>query len=203
MTRRCRLDLPYRLFKRGACPGVGRFYHAFVSIFCPHPPDPLPPSGGRGRFLAFLCKGLRPLQPCVRAGNGTACRAVCGAGRGGCAPVPGRPSELRFREGDLRHAISGLPRPRINLLPPSPRPPSPLGKGEIFSFLMQGAAAPCNPASAPGTALPAGRFAVPEGVPVSCRLRLVLTARKPSAPIPPTRARRALFPLRGKGEFFS
>ena len=37
-------------------------YPAFSLIFCPHPPDPLP-LRGRGRFLVFLCKGLRPLHP--------------------------------------------------------------------------------------------------------------------------------------------
>ncbi len=45
------------------------------------------------------------------------------------------------------------------------------------------------------------RFPVPGGVPAPCCLRLVPTSHKPSAPIPPTRARRALFPRWGRGSF--
>ena len=39
----------------------------------PIPPPPFP--AGRGRFLVFLCKGLRPLHPrgWVRCGTGVAC----------------------------------------------------------------------------------------------------------------------------------
>ena len=50
----------------GSRRGAWRFWSpacpAFSFIFCPHPPDPLP-LRGRGSFLVFLCKGLRPLHP--------------------------------------------------------------------------------------------------------------------------------------------
>ncbi len=39
-----------------------------ISFFTPYPPDPRSqsalPRWGRGRAKVFLCKGLRPLQPC-------------------------------------------------------------------------------------------------------------------------------------------
>ena len=33
-----------------------------VCFLAPYPPSPLPPAG-KGGFLVFLCKGLRPLHP--------------------------------------------------------------------------------------------------------------------------------------------
>ena len=52
---------------RGRCPAGGWLFRlpdlpAVAVPFCPHPPYPLP-LRGRGSFLAFLCKGLRPLHP--------------------------------------------------------------------------------------------------------------------------------------------
>ena len=66
---------------------------------------------------------------------------------------------------------------------PIPPTPFPVGKGEIFGFLMQGAPPLAFPGLNPGGT---GYF-----LPCQCF----------SAPIPPTRARRALFPA-GKGEIF-
>ena len=43
-----------------------------------------------------------------------------------------------------------LPLPLVCFLPPSPRPPSPVGKGEIFGFFMQGAPPLASPGLSPG-----------------------------------------------------
>ena len=45
----------------GGLPSLSPAYPAFSLFVCPHPPYPLP--GGKGGFLVFLCKGLRPLHP--------------------------------------------------------------------------------------------------------------------------------------------
>ena len=45
----------------GGMPSLSPAYPAFSLFVCPHPPAPFP--AGRGRFLVFLCKGLRPLHP--------------------------------------------------------------------------------------------------------------------------------------------
>ena len=77
----CRLPTPPCRCPVGACffgclPPLSLAYFA-----APIPPPPFP--AGRGRFLVFLCKGLRPLHPrgWVGCGTGVACgkRVVAGA----------------------------------------------------------------------------------------------------------------------------
>ncbi len=121
-------------------------------------------------------EGLRPCDPASVPGA-----ALC-SGRG------------------LTPASSALSRLRISLLPPSPRPPSPAGKGEPFVIFARGFA-PCIPATAPGAARLRGACpATPRpnprgtgspdglrrffGVPAPCHLRFAPTSRKPSAPSP-------------------
>ena len=62
----CRLTLP-PLSPAGGVPSLSPANPAFSLLCCPHPPDPRSQSAlplrGRGRFLVFLCKGLRPLHP--------------------------------------------------------------------------------------------------------------------------------------------
>ena len=89
---RHRLILPLRC-PRGACPsvagsaGVGGTLQGacpicrlptppLACLLAPYPPDPLP-RRGRGRFLVFLCKGLRPLHPRGWTGQGASysCRS--------------------------------------------------------------------------------------------------------------------------------
>ena len=101
---------------------------AFSLPFCPHPPDPLPP-WGRGRFFCFLMQGAPPLA----------------------SPALSRPRHLQSQP--LRRPAGVCPVGRLLTLPLvcfsapiPPCPPSPVGKGEIFGFLMQGA----PPLASPG-----------------------------------------------------
>ena len=169
-------------YPAGGLPSLPPANLAFSLIYCPHPPNPRP-RRGRGRLLVFLCKGLRPLHPRGWMGRGTGSTCVSGTLRVAC-PICRLP-----------------PLTLVLILPPSPQPPSPPGKGETFSFLMQGA----PPLASPGLDGTRHwldlRLAVPGGgaCPI-CRLP-PLPLALPFAPIPPTRARRALFPSGEGGDF--
>ncbi len=129
---RHRLDLPLWKTQWGACPGVagaegvsdtrrgacpvGRPPTLPLVYFpAPYPPSPLP-RWGRGRFIVFLCKGLRPLHPRDLNPRGThrACQAGTRRGalplaRRGCGGVPipceGAPSASPVRRKTDRTAI--------------------------------------------------------------------------------------------------
>ncbi len=109
-----------------ALSGFTLFWHRLL------PPSPRPPSPeGKGEILAYLCKGLRPLQP--RAAPGAARRS-------GGVPVPdgGAP------------ALSGFTLLWHRLLPPSPRPAleersSHSGEGGAFRFILPGASPLATP----------------------------------------------------------
>ena len=145
---RHRLILPLRC-PRGACPSPrrlgGRWRHpagglpslspvvpAFPFLFAPIPPPPFP--AGRGRFLVFLCKGLRPLHPRGWMERGTGSTCVSATRRG------------------LAFFAASLPRPQFAFLPLSPQPPSPAGKGETISLFRRGLC-PRHPGVKPFTAL--------------------------------------------------
>ena len=111
----------------------------------PIPPPPFP--AGRGRFLVFLCKGLRPLHPrgWVGCGTGFAC------GKRGTAG--GLPSWL-----PAAPAFSLLccpPSPKGKDIPPDPRSQSALplrGRGRPRLFHARGFA-PCIPGAGRDAAL--------------------------------------------------
>ena len=93
---------------------------AFSFVLAPIPPDPLP--GGKGEIFSFLMQGASPLaSPRLsrkQHGLNLRCRSPAGGlGGWGCR----------------------LTLPLALILPLSPQPPSPAGKGETFTFLMQGA----------------------------------------------------------------
>ena len=68
--------------QRGACTLCRLPILPLAYLSAPIPPPPFP--AGRGRFLVFLCKGLRPLHPRSWTGRGTGSVSVGGARRGAC-----------------------------------------------------------------------------------------------------------------------
>ena len=128
---RHRLILPLRCL-RGACLLCRLPPQPFPSLSAPYPPSPLP-QRGRGRFLVFLCKGLRPLHPRGWMGRGTGSTCVSATRRGAC------------------FVCRLLPLPSLSFLPPSPDP-LPGGKGETISLFRRGLR-PRHPGVKPFTAL--------------------------------------------------
>ena len=92
-----RFYLPFR-HPAGGLPSLSPVYPAFCLLSCPHPPHPLP-RRGRGRFLLFYCKGLRPLHPRGWTGRGTGSAGVGGARRGLARLVAGSTCRSGTRRG--------------------------------------------------------------------------------------------------------
>ena len=128
----------------GACPLCRLPILPLAYLSAPIPPPPLP-LRGRGRFLAFLCKGLRPLHPRSWTGRGT-----------GSVSVGGTPWEAclfgRWFALPPRYPTGGMPSlspayPAFNLLS-RPHPPTPLplrGRGRFLVFFYARGFAPCIP----------------------------------------------------------
>ena len=143
----------------GGLPSLPPANAAFSLFVCPHPPTPLP-LRGRGRFLVFLCKGLRPLHP----------RGLDGARHwlderwrcpvGGVPPwSPARPAATVPCGGACR--LCRLPTlPLACFSPPSPFP---AGRGRFFVFFMQGASPLASPGAGRGAALARRALAAPGG----------------------------------------
>ena len=116
---------------KGGLPSLPPVNPAFSFVSAPIPPPPFPT--GRGRFLVFLCKGLRPLHPRDLNPRGTGSAGVSGA-RGGARgdgrrltlPLwyPARACPVgRLLTLPFRHPAGGLP----SLPPVAPANPAPTG----------------------------------------------------------------------------
>ena len=89
-------------------------YPAFSLLFCPLPrrgridsPAPIPPTHfptGRGGFIVFSCKGLRPLHPVVWTGRGTGSASIGDTRRGACVLVAGSPCHRYTRRSGANKA---------------------------------------------------------------------------------------------------
>ena len=119
--------------RRGACLLPRLPTLPLACFLAPYPPSPLPPAG-KGGFLVFLCKGLRPLHPRGLNPGGTyrSCHAGHPAGAGFLPRLPILPLACFLAPP----------------YPPSPLPPA--GKGGILGFLMQGAPLLASPGAESG-----------------------------------------------------
>ena len=150
----CRLTLPPSS-PAGGVPSLLPAYPAFSLLCCPHPPAPLP--SGKGEIFCFLMQGASPLASPGLNPGGTGAGVRITRWRGAC------PAGCRLTLPPLS-PTGGLPslslaNPAFGLLS-CPHPPAPLpgGKGEIFSFLMQGASPLASPGLNPWfAAKPTGR----------------------------------------------
>ena len=122
--------------------------------------------------------------------------------------------------GGAAGVVACRPCHQLAFLPPSPRPPSPQGKGETYGYFMQGASPLASPRLNPGgTGFSFGKQCPKGGAcPRGCRLALLYRRPRgglsfaspayhaiclPFFPHPPVRARRALFPAgRGRPRLF-
>ena len=108
-------------------------------------------------------QGASPLaSPGAGRGRGTGSVSVSGTQRGRALLVAGSPCRYGTRRGAC--PLGRLPTPPLAcLLAPIPPAPHPGGKGEIFSFLMQGASPLASPGAGRGAALARRELAAPSG----------------------------------------
>ena len=118
------------------------------------------PDGGLARLVAcqpcLWFTFLPPIPPTpFPGGEGGELRLFHARGSAPC--IPATEPVRHLQNLPSRYPAGGLPgwspaNPAFSLLfcPLSPRPPSPAGKGEIFSFLMQGASPLASPGLNPG-----------------------------------------------------
>ncbi len=157
-----RLTLPFRNLLGGLLPLLPA-YPALSFLSCPpspkgkdRPPTPFP--AGRGRFLVFLCKGLRPLHPRGLNPGGTGAGWQTTRPAGG---LPGRsPADVAVPEsvGGACFLCCPPTLPLVSFPAPLPRrgridpqPPSQREGGESRLFHARGSA-PCIPAPKPEAA---------------------------------------------------
>ena len=194
LPRRCRITLPSLSPMGGAAVLLAGFASRIKKFY---PPSPRPPSPmGKGEFFGFLMQGASPLASPGLNPGGAGAGAAYHAPTGGLAPA--LPDNLAVAIPDGGHggftrriflppqcpagARGGFTRriyqPYHKVFPPSPRPAlaersSPMGKGEIFGFLMQGASPLASPRLNPGGAGAGGGVSCASGgLPRRCRINL-------------------------------
>ena len=127
------------------------------------PPSPRPPSRwGRGRFFSLFRRGLRPRHPCIKP-FATLTELAKQVPSGGLPPAALAIPATVVPCGGLVLFAACLPCLWFDFLPPSPQPPSPAGKGEIFLFSYARGFAPCIPGIKPPAAFTVPAAVVPGG----------------------------------------
>ena len=111
--------------------------------------DPRPPSPvGKGVTKVISCKGLRPLHPRGLNPSGTGTGSVSRTRRGGVSLASPAEPATPASKGGVPFFSPANPAFGLLFCPLSPDP-LPGGKGEIFSFLMQGASPLASPGAEP------------------------------------------------------
>ena len=111
------------------------------------PPSPQPPSPpGKGETFSFLMQGASPLASPGLDGARHWLDLRLAVPGGGLAPASSARRALAVPGGGLPSLPPATPAFSLAFCPHPPAPPSPPGKGETFSFLMQGA----SPLASPG-----------------------------------------------------
>ena len=149
------------------------------------PLSPKPPSRREGGdFRLFYARGFAPCIPGAEPG-----RRWFDRRRRRPAYEPGR---RWLRAGNRASSGGAWAFTRrvyfwriIRILPPSPRPPSPLGKGETLGYFMQGASPLASPGLSRGGTGYGRETGHPAGACLLCRLPTLPFVYLP-APIPPT-----------------
>ena len=155
-------------------------FASHITRFFPHPPHPLPP-WGRGRFFGLFRRGLPPPAPLRLNPRGAGAMAAYHAPVGGLprrcritlpslSPMGGtavllagyfcRPSARRERAAVL---LAGFASRIKKFYPPSPRPPSPMGKGEFFGLFRRGLPPPAPLRLNPGGTGAGAAYHAPTG----------------------------------------
>ena len=94
-------------------------FPAVSMISCPLPPAPLPPPG-KGESQSLFRRGLRPRHPCTES------------------PTAHADAAMQEPSGGLARQVAGSPCLELYLLPPSPIPPFPTGRGGAQSLFRRG-----------------------------------------------------------------
>ena len=167
---------PATVVPAGGVPALPPVNPAFNLLPCPLPRrgriDPRPPSRREGGdYRLFFARGFAPCIPGAEPGRNWFALPLWKTQWGACLGVAGSAGVSDTRRGGVPALSPACLSVSLLFCPLSPRPPSPVGKGEIFCFLMQGA----SPLASPGLN--------PRGTGSPCRCGKLNGGRAPALPV--------------------
>ena len=118
------------LYPGGGVPALSPPSPALACFPAPYPPSPLP-RRGRGRPKVYFAEGYRPRHPCTEPPAALTVPSSAVPGRGACLLCRLPPLPFRHPQGGLPFSSPAYPAFGLLSCPLSPRPPSPVGKGEL------------------------------------------------------------------------